>query len=124
MLSKGQIKKELEQFTKEEIIEALINTSLGVTSNVIISGCHEVRFKNETQDIEAASEAWKKASQAHIDYIKQIKEEYKGVNVFDLPAEVRDKIIELQQAEEQAYKYLVTLQDKIDNHYKKVLKAR
>lgn len=123
-MTKKQLIKELEQFTKEEIIESIYYyVGEDFRKQHIITGCHQLKLDDENRQFEAARVAWKAASQEHIDYINKIKVQYKGVNYTDLPVEVIQKIRVLGRNEERRYKELVTLQDKIDNHYK-MLKAR
>ena len=119
MTSKEQLIKELNSYSKEEIIEAIADTD-SILSNRIMSKLFKVKSKNIDALVDAAYTAWKKASDEHINYLKKINKEYKGVSLFELPAEVKAKIIKLADAEEQADNELEALYKKQDKLYEKI----
>lgn len=117
-MTNEQLKKELNSFSKEELIEAVLALDSDLTINYVVRSLHNQRYKNQKKNITTARKAWEQASAEYTSYTKQLKKEYKGVNFFELPADVRDKYIKLQDAEEQAFNELNELYDKQYNTLK------
>ena len=119
MQSKAELIKELSQYTKEEIIEAIADTD-NILANRITSKLFQVKRKNIDVLVERAFKEWQKASDDYTAYLNKIKKLYPNCTVFDLPLEVRDKMLQLRKAEEQADKRLETLYKQQDKLYEKI----
>lgn len=116
-MNKGQVILELNQFTKEEIIEAIADTD-SILANRITSKLFQVKRKNLDVLVDAAFKKWDKASDELIAYLKQFNN--KGVSLLELSAEEQAKLIKLREAEEQADKELQALYKKQDKVYSKI----
>ena len=118
-MNKEQLIKELNTYSKAEIIEAIAATD-SILANRIISKLFKVKSKNIDALVDAAFKKWQKASDELQAYLKQVKEEYKGLIIFELPAEVRAKILNLNKLYEQADIELESLYKKQDELYAKI----
>ena len=110
-MTKEQIKRALNSFTKDELIEGLIESDNNLLVK-LIGKLNAKAYVKENKKIDAARKAWEKASKAHIKYLNKVKDEYEGVSIYNLPREVRLHLAWLQHDEEQKYKHLINLQDK------------
>lgn len=119
MQSKAQLIKELSQYTKEDIIEAIADTD-NILANRIISKLFKVKSKNIDALVDAAYKKWQQANDEYQAYLKQINKEYKDVSIFELPAEVSAKLIKLSDVEEQADIELEAMYKKQDKLYEKI----
>lgn len=111
-MTKEQVKRALNSFTKEDIIEVLIETDYNNILVKLLGRLNAKAYTNENKKIDAARKAWERASKAHIEYANKVKSEYKSVSVYNLPREVRLHLAWLQHDEECKYKRLISLQDK------------
>ena len=123
-MKKNEIKKELNQFTKEQIINVLSDIcSNNYYSSIIlriINILNDELFKSENNLIDKAEKEWEKASQEHNDYVKQLKEKYgKEVNVIDLTFEEHNKWLELYNKDNETYRKLEKLQNEQSNRLNK-----
>lgn len=116
-MNKEALKYELKKFTKEEIINAIADTDK-ILANRVMAVLIRTKSKDLDKLVATAFDEWDKASHEYIAYINQIKEEFKGVPILQLPKEVRDKMLALSAAEDKADKHLQAMYDEQEKLYK------
>lgn len=117
-MNKEQLIKELNSYSKEEIIEAIADTDKIIAAR-ITSKLFKKKRKSIDLLIDAAFNIWQQANDELIAYLNQTNEEYKGVCIYELPAEVKNKLLKLSDAEEQADNDLRAMYKKRDTLYEK-----
>ena len=117
-MNKEQLIKELNTYSKDEIIKAIADTDKIVATRVT-----SILFRHKSKDIDALVDAafkkWQQASDEYIAYFKKVKEDYKNVPILKLPQDVRDKLLALMKAEDAADKDLQAMYKKQDKFYEK-----
>ena len=122
-MARNDLKKRIMQFSKEEIIEAIINKG-GNYSIAILSSLEKNYDRQLELKIDATFKEWDKASKDLTAFLNKVNADYKGVTVLDLPANVRDEYLRLTKREDKLYNDLENLQNELEASYQNRLKTR
>lgn len=117
-MNKAQLIKELNTYTKEEIIEAIADTD-----SILAQRITSKLIQNNKLASDAATEAYKKANNEFETYRKETNEKYGTLIVKDLPADVRRKLLDLRLAVLETSERLDELKERQRIREKELLKG-
>lgn len=124
-MTKEEIKRKLNSYTKEQLIVALSGVLCFSRYEHIF---YEIQSKidqsiyfNENNLIDAAQENWEKASDEKLKYFRSLADKYgkEIIKFSELTPTEYDKYLRLVNAEQKAWEHLETLQDKQEKRLKK-----
>lgn len=110
-ITKSEIKKQLNSYTKKQLVEALsdiLSLNYDYIFYEIVEKINRNMFDNEKIRLNIAQKEWETASANKINYLKNLK----VVNVSELKPSQYKKFIQLVSAEQKAWTKLEKLQDK------------
>lgn len=109
-MTKSEIKKQLNSYTKKQLVEALsdiLSLNYDYIFYEIVEKINRNMFDNEKIRLNMAQKEWETASANKINYLKNLK----VVNVSELKPSQYEKFIQLVSAEQKAWTKLEKLQD-------------
>lgn len=109
-MTKSEIKKQLNSYTKKQLVEALsdiLSLNYDYIFYEIVEKINRNMFGNEKIRLNIAQKEWETASANKINYLKNLK----VVNVSELKPSQYKKFIQLVSAEQKAWTKLEKLQD-------------
>lgn len=109
-MTKSEIKKQLNSYTKKQLVEALsdiLSLNYDYIFYEIVEKINRNMFDNEKIRLNIAQKEWETASANKINYLKNLK----VVNVGELKPSQYKKFIQLASAEQKAWTKLEKLQD-------------
>lgn len=109
-MTKSEIKKQLNSYTKKQLVEALsdiLSLNYDYIFYEIVEKINRNMFDNEKIRINIAQKEWETASANKINYLKNLK----VVNVGELKPSQYKKFIQLVSIEQKAWTKLEKLQD-------------
>ena len=109
-MTKSEIKKQLNSYTKKQLVEALsdiLSLNYDYIFYEIVEKINRNMFGNEKIRLNMAQKEWETASANKINYLKNLK----VVNVSELKPSQYEKFIQLVSAEQKAWTKLEKLQD-------------
>lgn len=109
-MTKSEIKKQLNNYTKKQLVEALsdiLSLNYDYIFYEIVEKINRNMFDNEKIRLNIAQKEWETASANKINYLKNLK----VVNVGELKPSQYKKFIQLVSAEQKAWAKLEKLQD-------------
>lgn len=109
-MTKSEIKKQLNSYTKKQLIEALsdiLSLNYDYIFYEIVERINRNMFDNEKIRLNIAQKEWETASANKINYLKNLK----VVNVSELNPSQYKKFIQLVSAEQKSWTKLEKLQD-------------
>lgn len=109
-MTKSEIKKQLNSYTKKQLVEALsdiLSLNYDYIFYEIVERINRNMFDNEKIRLNIAQKEWETASANKINYLKNLK----VVNVGELKPSQYKKFIQLASAEQKAWTKLEKLQD-------------
>lgn len=109
-MTKSEIKKQLNSYTKKQLVEALsdiLSLNYDYIFYEIVERINRNMFDNEKIRLNIAQKEWETASANKINYLKNLK----VVNVGELKPSQYKKFIQLASAEQKTWTKLEKLQD-------------
>lgn len=109
-MTKSEIKKQLNSYTKKQLVEALsdiLSLNYDYIFYEIVEKINRNMFDNEKIRLNIAQKEWETASANKINYLKNLK----VVNVSELKPSQYKKFIQLASDEQKAWTKLEKLQD-------------
>ena len=109
-MTKSEIKKQLNSYTKKQLVEALsdiLSLNYDYIFYEIVEKINRNMFDNEEIRLNMAQKEWETASANKINYLKNLK----VVNVSELKPSQYKKFIQLVSVEQKAWTKLEKLQD-------------
>lgn len=109
-MTKSEIKKQLNSYTKKQLVEALsdiLSLNYDYIFYEIVEKINRNMFDNEKLRLNIAQKEWETASANKINYLKNLK----VVNVSELKPSQYKKFIQLVSDEQKAWTKLEKLQD-------------
>lgn len=109
-MTKSEIKKQLNSYTKKQLVEALsdiLSLNYDYIFYEIVEKINRNVFDNEKFRLNIAQKEWGTASANKINYLKNLK----VVNVSELKPSQYKKFVQLASAEQKAWTKLENLQD-------------
>lgn len=129
-MTKEEIKRKLNSYTKEQLVRALSDILCFSTYEYIF---YEIQrkidasiYNDENKLISVAQEKWEKAKAEKRNYANYLTEKYgnKNIKLYELTSTEYDKYLSLMRAEQKVWEELSTLQDKQVKRFEKELSTK